>query len=121
MFDCITLTVPAKESALTVVRLTTAGAAAKGNLDFETLEDVKTAVYEACYAMTMQKYAPEKLTLCFAEGEKIHVTIRGEGSLHETDGRMPDLDLCNAVLSTMIPHVKVSVDRKGIREIVLYN
>ena len=121
MFDCITLTVPAKESALPVVRLTTAGVAARGSMDFETLEDVKTAVYEACYAMTVQKYAPEKLALCFAEGEKFHVTIRGEGALHETDGRVPDLDLCNAVLTTMIPHVKVNVDKKGIREIVLHN
>lgn len=121
MFDCITLTVPAKESALSVVRLTTAGVAARGSMDFETLEDVKTAVYEACYAMTMQKYAPEKLTLCFAEGEVFHVTICGEGTLHETDGRTPDLDLCSAVLTTMIPHVKVNADQKSIRGIVLHS
>ena len=120
MFECITLTVPASVDALTVVRLTTAGVAAKGSMDFETLEDIKTAVYEACYAMSVQKYAPERLELCFKQGETFHVTITGEGRLKETDGRMPDLDLCNAVLTTMIPNGKVGVDKKGIRSIVMF-
>ena len=119
MFDCITLTVPARQSALTVVRLTTAGVAARGNMDVETLEDVKTAVYEACYAMAMQKYAPQRLTLTFAPGEAFSVTISGEGALCETGGRLPDLDLCNAVLTTMIPHARVIADERSIRQIVL--
>ena len=37
MVDCITLTVPAKESALMVVRLTAAGVAARMEMDLETL------------------------------------------------------------------------------------
>ena len=121
MFDCITLTVPASVSALTVVRLTTAGIAAQGgNMDFETMEDIKTAVYEACYAMSVQKYVPERLELEFKQGETFHVTVTGAGELKETDGNMPDLDLCNAVLTTMIEHVKVDVDDNGIRSIVMH-
>ncbi len=121
MFDCITLTVPASVSALTVVRLTTAGIAAQGgNMDFETMEDIKTAVYEACYAMSVQKYVPERLELEFKQGETFHVTVTGAGELKETDGNMPDLDLCNAVLTTMIEHVKVDVDEHGIRSIVMH-
>ena len=120
MYHCITLTVPACVDALSVVRLTTAGIAAGGQTDFETMEDIKTAVYEACYAMSVQKYAPEKLELCFKQGDTFHVTITGEGKLSETDGKMPDLDLCNAVLTTMIENVKVNVDRKGIRSIVMF-
>lgn len=121
MFDCITLTVPASVSALTVVRLTTAGIAAQGgNMDFETMEDIKTAVYEACYAMSVQKYVPERLELEFKQGETFHVTVTGAGELKETDGNMPDLDLCNAVLTTMIEHVKVDVDENGIRSIVMH-
>ena len=121
MFDCITLTVPASVSALTVVRLTTAGIAAQGgNMDFETMEDIKTAVYEACYAMSVQKYVPERLELEFKQGETFHVTVTGSGELKETDGNMPDLDLCNAVLTTMIEHVRVDVDENGIRSIVMH-
>lgn len=121
MFDCITLTVPASVSALTVVRLTTAGIAAQGgNMDFETMEDIKTAVYEACYAMSVQKYVPERLELEFKQGETFHVTVTGAGELKETDGNMPDLDLCNAVLTTMIEHVRVDVDDNGIRSIVMH-
>ena len=121
MFDCITLTVPASVSALTVVRLTTAGIAAQGgNMDFETMEDIKTAVYEACYAMSVQKYVPERLELEFKQGETFHVTVTGAGKLKETDGNMPDLDLCNAVLTTMIEHVRVDVDDNGIRSIVMH-
>lgn len=120
MYHCITLTVPARVDALTVVRLTTAGIAAGGQTDFEAMEDIKTAVYEACYAMSVQKYAPEKLELCFKQGESFHVTITGQGKLTETDGRQPDIDLCNAVLTTMIENVSVNVDRKGIRSIVMH-
>ena len=121
MFDCITLTVPASVSALTVVRLTTAGIAAQGgNMDYETMEDIKTAVYEACYAMSVQKYVPERLELVFDKGETFRVTITGQGELRETDGNMPDLDLCNAVLTTMIANVEVSVDETGIRSVVMF-
>lgn len=120
MYDGITLTVPARLSALTVVRLTTAGAAARGDMDMETLEDVKTAVYEACYAMAVQKYAPQYLTLTFAPGDVFSVTIRGEGALCETGGRLPDLELCNAVLTTMIPCAKVIAEQGSIRRIELH-
>lgn len=120
MFDNILLTVPASVETLPVVRLTTAGIAAGATMDFETMEDIKTAVYEACYAMSVQKYVPERLELCFKRSGSFHVTITGEGRLKETDGRLPDLDLCNAVLTTMIANVKVSVDKKGIRSIVMY-
>ena len=76
MYEGISLRVPAKESALTVVRLTTAGAAAQGCPDFETLEDFKTAVYEACYAMTKQKVTPEELLIEYAPGEVFSVSAR---------------------------------------------
>ena len=87
MVDCITLTVPAKESALMVVRLTAAGVAARMEMDLETLDDVKTAVYEACYAMTMQKFIPEQLTICFAPGEPFAVKICAEGACGSPPGR----------------------------------
>lgn len=120
MSNCITMTVPARVDVLNVVRLTTAGIAVSGQTDFETMEDIKTAVYEACYAMSVQKYAPERLELCFKLDGAFHVTITGQGRLRETDGRMPDLDLCNAVLTTMIENVSVNVDRKGIRSIEMH-
>ena len=87
MYEGISLRVPAKESALTVVRLTTAGAAAQGCPDFETLEDFKTAVYEACYAMTKQKVTPEELLIEYAPGEVFSVSVRGCGARRETGGR----------------------------------
>ena len=59
MVDCITLTVPAKESALMVVRLTAAGVAARMEMDLETLDDVKTILaktyYEGIVLKTVQK------------------------------------------------------------------
>lgn len=115
MYDCITLTVPAKESALMVVRLTAAGVAARSEMDLETLDDIKTAVYEACYAMTVQKYVPEQLAICFSLDGCFSVSVCGQGSWRETDGRVPDVKLCNAVLTTMIPNVKVEMDQKAIR------
>lgn len=120
MVDCIMLTVPAKESALMVVRLTAAGVAARMEMDLETLDDVKTAVYEACYAMTMQKFIPEQLAICFAPGEPFAVKICAEGAWRETAGKVPDLKLCYAVLTTMIPHVKVDMDERKIRCIELH-
>lgn len=96
MYEGISLRVPAKESALTVVRLTTAGAAAQGCPDFETLEDFKTAVYEACYAMTKQKVTPEELLIEYAPGEVFSVSVRGCGARRETGGprSRPEALLC---------------------------
>ncbi len=121
MKDCITLTVPARVDALTVVRLTTAGVAACRAVDFDTLEDIKTAVYEACYAIVMQKWAPETLNICFTCAENLTIEIVGKGKVRETVGKLPDLALCNAVLTTMIPHVDVDMDKKGIRGIVMHD
>ena len=100
MVDCITLTVPAKESALMVVRLTAAGVAARMEMDLETLDDVKTILAKTYY-----------------EGI---VKICAEGAWRETAGKVPDLKLCYAVLTTMIPHVKVDMDERKIRCIELH-
>ena len=102
-----------------VVRLTAAGVAARMEMDLETLDDVKTAVYEACYAMTMQKFIPEQLTICFAPGEPFAVRPAPR-RLAGDRGKVPDLKLCYAVLTTMIPHVKVDMDERKIRCIELH-
>ena len=87
MVDCITLTVPAKESALMVVRLTAAGVGGAHGDGLGDADDVKTAVYEACYAMTMQKFIPEPAHHLLCTRRPFAVKICAEGAWRETAGR----------------------------------
>ena len=120
MFEHIELRVPARESALTVVRLTTAGAAAQGCPDLEMLEDLKTAVCEACYALIRQHFAPEEIRIEYEAGEAFAARISACGARRETGNRPPDAALCRAVLTAMVPQVSVEEDERGICSIRLH-
>jgi len=119
MKDVVTLIVPAKEKELPVVRLTTAGIASRFKMDWETMEDVKTAVYEACYAMTMQKWAPEEIRIDFSLAENFTATVAALGEKTETLCRIPELKLCKAVLEAMIPFVQIELEDDCITSIRL--
>ena len=119
MQDSVTLIVPAKLSELSVVRLTTAGIASRFQMDWETMEDIKTAVYEACYAMSVQRWAWESLKLDFSLKENFSVTITGQGEKRETDGKVPEEKLCRAVLEAMIPSVSIDISADTICSVTL--
>lgn len=119
MQNIVTLIVPAKEKELSVVRLTTAGIASRFLMDWETMEDVKTAVYEACYAMSTQRKSYDSLRLSFSLENEFSVTVTGEGEVRETEGNLPDQALCRAVLEEMIPGVSIEMCGESIRSIHL--
>ncbi|MDR3085154.1 MAG: hypothetical protein LBU47_02455 [Christensenellaceae bacterium] len=113
------LHIPAREEALFVVRLTASGVAAGHEVGMETLEDLKTAVYEACYAMMHQKLRPAGLCVEFRAGGDFAVRVSAEGPTEETDGREIDPALCRAVLETVISEVEIEADESGIRVIAM--
>ena len=119
MQNIVTLIVPSREKELSVVRLTTAGIASRFSMDWETMEDVKTAVYEACFAMTMQKWSFESLRLEFSLQDVFSVTVTGQGEKRETEGSVPKLSLCKAVLEAMIPSVSIEMGKDSILSIHL--
>lgn len=112
-----TLTLPADEASLIVVRLTASGVASRFTTDLETLEDFKTAVYEACYAILHQRHRPERLEIHFDIENGLYVEICGIGNREETKERMPDERLCHAVLCTIASEVSINRDDLGLTAI----
>lgn len=107
----VSLEVPAEESSLLVVRLATSGAAAHGSFDMDTLEDVKTAVNEACYLMIHQQKAFERLRIIFSRESSLSIRVLGEGccreKLSEAD---PDLDVCEMVLGSLVDSIHIQTE-----------
>ncbi len=116
----ITLQVPAEEKALLVVRMTTAGVLAGRGLDVETMEDLKTAVYEACYALLHQRKHPERLEIAFCGEGVFRAQVRCVGERRETGEREIDEKLCRAVLETVVPGVELCPGDEGVDAIRLW-
>lgn len=116
----IVLRVPAAERSLLAVRMTASGVLAGRGLDVETVEDLKTAVYEACYALLHQRMRPQALELCFCPEGDFAAEIRCLGRRRETAERQPDARLCRCVLEAMVPGVEVLAGGQGLETIRLW-
>lgn len=110
-YDEITLTVPAVEESLMIVRLTASGVASTSVADIEALEDFKIAVHEACYAIIHQPHSFEKLEICFTWQEELSVSVRGGGATVEREGEMePDDDMFRIVLESLVRSANVETE-----------
>ncbi|MEG0145239.1 MAG: hypothetical protein RSK76_07735 [Clostridia bacterium] len=65
----ITLTVPAKQQMMLVIRLTTAGVLARAGLSMDAMDDMKMAAEEAC-ATLIRSSGCEQLTVSYAVEER---------------------------------------------------
>lgn len=114
-----TISVPAKDDSLLVVRLAASGVAAQLKVDVETLEDLKTAVHEACYALLHQRFAPETIEVELTISAGFSAKVCACGERKRTQERAGDCGLCKAVLDTIIDEVSIEEDELGIRSIFM--
>lgn len=115
----VTLTIPACDNALLTVRLTASGVLADKALDLEILEDAKTAVYEACYAMIHQKERPAAVSVVFYTDNDLRAEVSAVGERTLTGEREPDLSLCRAVLETVMSLAQVQGENGRLDRITL--
>ncbi len=76
MEEFVHLTLPAKAEYLTTARLVAGSLAGQAGFDMEEVEDVKTALSEACLLLIpcMQQPGVLKLRLCIKDGVSVKVS-----------------------------------------------
>ena len=118
----VELTIPADQSMLLVVRLTTAGVLARSAIGVDKLDDAKMAVEEACSCLMDQLSATGRIYLSFSRGRH-HLTVSARSADRcpemedEQTADPQELDVVKCLLETLVDEVDLNVCGKWIREI----
>ena len=125
MSDKIKFTVPGKPEYLTLVRLSVGSAADLAGFNFEEIEDIKTAVSEACRTVSchgFEGFAEEYTISCEIEDGKIEICILDTGVKHDVEKKAkPCFDCPNEgnlaifVAKTLMDSVEVIEHENGTK------
>jgi len=88
MADKVKFTVPGKPEYLTLVRLAAGSASDLAGFDYEEIEDIKTAVSEACRTVSchgFEGFAEEYTIECEIEEGRIEIFISDTGRKHNVE------------------------------------
>lgn len=103
--NTVALTIPADQSMMLVMRMTTAGVMARIGLTVEAVDDLKMAVEEACNCLLMQDGAGGMLRLTYRSTvDRVVTTVctEGEGG-HPIDA--DTLGVIRCILESMVDAV----------------
>lgn len=119
----VRLVVPALEDFFLTIRLTTSGVCAKAGMDIECVEDMKTAVAEACYCFVNQSSGCESLEViynCDAEFTSVIISALNRNCDRAPKPRMKYMpDVAIGILHTLVDGAEVSGDDLGFKQIRL--
>ncbi|MDD6881385.1 MAG: ATP-binding protein [Firmicutes bacterium] len=117
MADNLKFVIPGKPDYITMVRLAVGSIADTAGFDYEEIEDIKTAVSEACKNITChgsEGFAEEYEVECVIEKEKIQITVRDTSEGHNLKKlKKPCLDCPNEgdlslyVIKTLMSDVEI--------------
>ena len=85
MADKLKFVIPGKPEYITMVRLAVGSIADTAGFDYEEIEDIKTAVSEACKNITChgsEGFAEEYEVECIVEKDRIQITVRDTSEGH---------------------------------------
>ncbi len=119
----VNLVVPAIEEFFLTIRLTTAGVCSRAGMDIDGVEDMKTAVAEACYCFINQSSGCESLELnfdCNRERTLAVISAHGRACGGGYAPRAPYLpDMAIGILRSLVDGADVSGDDLGFKQIRL--
>lgn len=117
MADNLKFVIPGKPDYITMVRLAVGSIADTAGFDYEEIEDIKTAVSEACKNVTChgsEGFAEEYEVECVVEKDKIQITVRDKSEGHNLKKlKKPCLDCPNEgdlslyVINTLMSDVEI--------------
>lgn len=117
MNEHVTLTVPALQAYVLVIRTALGGLALVNDLDMDTLEDLRQAADEACDYLMHQGAPACNLRLdAWSEGGKLRVTLQAELDGQGSGSSAEEMELSKAVLETLIPEVTLRTRADGLVE-----
>lgn len=117
MADKLKFVIPGKPEYITMVRLAVGSIADTAGFDYEEIEDIKTAVSEACKNITChgsEGFAEEYEVECIVEKDRIQITVRDTSEGHNLKKlKKPCLDCPNEgnlslyVINTLMSDVEI--------------
>lgn len=117
MNERVTLTVPALQAYVLVIRTALGGLALVNDLDLDTLDDLRQAADEACDCLMHQGTPARSLRLeAWSEGGKLRMTLQAELDGQGEGSSPEELELSKAVLETLIPEVSLQARADGLVE-----
>lgn len=109
------LTIPATAEAVLVARMTLSAVGALCGLDIDLIGDIRTVTSECCDCLLHQGCTVKTLDVSADTSDKtlsIHfVSNRGEGACDKPD---LSLDVTRGILETLMPHVEILSDERGV-------
>lgn len=116
--DEVIVRIPAEGAYLSVLRMVTAGLAARLNFTVDEIEDLKIAVDEACAMLLAQAVPGSDIVVAFnveVDALRVQVTVT------TLDGRAPSRETFSwTVLTALAGEVDASVDTENRVTIVLH-
>ena len=117
MADKLKFVIPGKPEYISMVRLAVGSIADTAGFDYEEIEDIKTAVSEACKNITChgsEGFAEEYEVECIVEKDRIQITVRDTSEGHNLKKlKKPCLDCPNEgnlslyVINTLMSDVEI--------------
>lgn len=113
----VELKLPAQQSMMLVLRLTTAGVIARAGLTVDRMDDVKMAVEEACSCLIGAEPASERLCLKFSrDGQGLKIGVRCEADGGCAMGE-EERAVVECILDSLVDGVELKMQGDAICEI----
>ncbi len=121
--DTLKFTIPGKPEYLTMVRLAVSSIASEAGFDIDSIEDVTTAVTEACKNVSCHGtggFSEQYEIVCGVDSHRIEITVKDDCTFHELE-KIPvpcqkcpqECDLGVFVIESLVDEVALSNDEYG--------
>ncbi len=111
----MTLTVPAREEWILVLRMTLSGVSALFDVPVDVMEDLNTAIEESCDLLLHQDYTAETLTLkCEPRPDGLHVTLTAQERTRCQEEEKADPEIARLIIQTLVREVALDRDDAGV-------
>ena len=111
----MTLTVPAREEWVLVLRMAASGVSALFDVPVDVMEDLNTAIEESCELLLHQDYAAETLTLaCEPRPDGLHVTLTARERTRRPEEEKADPEIARLIIQTLVWELDLDQDDAGV-------
>ena len=111
----MTLTVPAREEWILVLRMTLSGVSALFDVPVDVMEDLSTAVEESCDLLLHQDYTAQTLRLqCEPRPDGLHVTLTAQERTRCREEEKADPEIARLIIQTLVRDVTLDRDEAGV-------
>ena len=111
----MTLTVPAREEWILVLRMALSGVCALFDVPVDVMEDLNTAIEESCELLLHQDYTAETLTLrCEPRSDGLHVSLTAQERTRCPEEEKADPEIARLIIQTLVREVSLDQDETGV-------